>query len=96
MSTEKNKTNENCSVKCKNMIPEKELINDNDDVENKENNIENSNVFEEVVAESDMLKINDESTDEIVEYNNEMLMSVYELEREWKDNIVVELSLIHI
>ena len=27
--TEKNKTNENCSDKCKNMIPEKELINDN-------------------------------------------------------------------
>ena len=49
-----------------------------------------SNVTEKVVSESGMLKINDESTDEIVEYNNEMLMCVYELEREWKDNIVVE------
>ena len=37
-----------------------------------------------------MLKINNESTDEVVECNNEMLTSVYELEREWKDNIVVE------
>ena len=37
-----------------------------------------------------MLKINSESTDEVVECNNEMLMCVYESERKWKDNIVVE------
>ena len=30
------------------------------------------------------------STDEVLECDNEMLMSVYELEREWKNTIVVE------
>ena len=42
------------------------------------------------------------STDEFVECDNEMLMCTDEIEREWKNNIVVEcgqrvnLSLIHI
>ena len=38
-----------------------------------------------------MLKIDNESTDEVVECNNGMSMCFYELERKWKD-----LSLIHI
>ena len=35
------------------------------------------------------LKINTESTDEVVVCNNGMLMCVYESERKWKDSIVV-------
>ena len=53
-------------------------------------NSENSNVLEELVSESDTVKINKESTDEFVECDNEMLMYAYELEREWKDSIVVD------
>ena len=94
MNTNKSNTNENYNDMCNNVVLDKKLTNDND-VEN-ENNMENSNVIKKVVSESDTLKINSESADEVVECNNEMLMSVYELEREWKDNIVVELSLIHI
>ena len=30
------------------------------------------------------------STEELVECDNEMLMSVYEVEREWKNNVVIE------
>ena len=88
MKTEKNKTNENCNDKCENMIPEKELINDNNNVENHENN---SNVFEELVSETDTVKIKNESTDELVECNdNEMLMCIDEVERVWKNNVVEE------
>ena len=47
-------TNENYNEMCKNVVPDKELINNNDDVENNENN----NVIENVVSESDK-----ESTD---------------------------------
>ena len=69
MSTEKNKTNENCNDKCENAIPDKELINKNDVVENNENN-----VIENVISES---------TDEFVECGDyEILMCVRELERE--------------
>ena len=96
LNPNKNNTNENYNDMCNNVVLDKKLTNDDDDVENDKNNIENGNVFEEVVSESDALKINSENTDEVVECNNEMLMCVYELEREWKDNIVVELSLIHI
>ena len=39
--------------------------------------IENSNVIENVVSEIDILKINEESTDEVVECDNEMLRCVY-------------------
>ena len=68
MSINKSKTNENCNDKCKNMLPEKELIKDNNNVENNENNnIEYSNVFEELVSETDTVKIKNESTDELVE-----------------------------
>ena len=43
------------------------------------------------------VKNNGENTDECVECDYEMLVCVKELEREWKNNIVVEwLSLIHI
>ena len=83
----KSNTNENCNG---NVVLDKELTNDDDDVGNNENNIENSNVIENVVYESDTLKINGESTEEVVECDNEILMCVYESEREWKDNIVVE------
>ena len=86
MSTDKSKINKNCNDMCQSVILDKELINDNDDVENNECNIENSNVFKELVSESDTVKINKESTDEFVECDIEMLMWVYEL----------ELSLIHI
>ena len=49
---------------------------------NEELTNENSDVIENVVSES---------TDEIAECSdNEMLMCVYELERRWKDSIVVE------
>ena len=72
MNPNKNKTNEN----------------DNDNVENNECNTESSSVFEELVSESDTVEINSESTGEIVGCDNEMLMSVYELEREWKESIV--------
>ena len=78
----KSNTNENCNDMCRNVVLDEESTN--------KNNLENSNVTGEVVSESDMLKINNESTDEFVECDNEMLMCVYELEREWKDNIVVE------
>ena len=83
MNTNKSNTNENYNDVCKNVVLDKELTNDDDD-------IENGNIIEKVLSESDMLKINNESTDEVAECNNEMLMCVYELEREWKDNIVVE------
>ena len=49
MNPKKNKTNENCSDKCKNMIPDKELTNNNNNVEHNECNIENNNVFKELV-----------------------------------------------
>ena len=75
---------------CKNVVLDKELTNDNNDVENDKNNIENGNEIEKVVSENDTLKINSESTDEFVECDNGMLKCVCELEREWKDNIVVE------
>ena len=70
------------------MIPDKELINNNVVVENNEN----KNIIENVISES---------TDELVECSdNEILMCIDEVEREWKNNIVVEcgqrLSLIHI
>ena len=83
-------TNENYNDMCNNVVLDKELINDDNDAENNENNIENSNVFEKMVSESDTLKINSESTDEVVEWNNGMLMCVYESERKWKDSIEVE------
>ena len=57
MTTDKNKTNENYNDMCNNVVLDKKLTNDNDDVENNENNIENSNVTEKVVSESDALKI---------------------------------------
>ena len=74
------------------MISDKELKNDNNNVENNENNnIEYSNVFEELVSESDTVKLNNESTDELVECSdNEMLMCIDEVERVWKNNVVVE------
>ena len=62
MNPNKNNTNENYN--------DKELTNDDDNVEN---SIENSDVIENVVSESN---------DEVVECDNEMLMCVYELERE--------------
>ena len=55
----KNKTNENYSDKCKNTIPDKELINNNDVVENNEKN----NAIENVISES---------TDEFVECDYEI------------------------
>ena len=88
MNPNKNKTYENYNDMCQNVILDKELTNGDDDVENNENSIENSNVFEELVSESDTVKINNESTDEFVECDNEMLMRVYEVERKWKDSIV--------
>ena len=90
MNTNKSKTNENYDDMCKNVVLDKELTNDDDDVENNKNNIENGNVFEKIVSESDTVKINSESTDEVVECNDGMLMCVYESERKWKDSIVVE------
>ena len=48
------KTNENCNDKCKNAIPDKELTNNNNNVEHNECNIENNNVFKELVSESEM------------------------------------------
>ena len=90
MTTNKSNTNENYNDMCKNVALDKELTDDNDDVKNDKNNIENGNIFKKVVSESDTLKINSENTEEVVECNNEMLMCVYELEREWKDSIVVE------
>ena len=80
----------------KRQVLDKELTNDNDDVYNDKNNIENRNVIKKVASESDTVKINSESTDEVVKCNNGMLMCVYESERKWKVSIVVELSLIHI
>ena len=43
-----------------------------------------------MVSESDTVKLNNESTDEFVECDNERLMCIYELERERKSNVVVE------
>ena len=80
-------TNESCNG---NVVLDKELTNNNDNVENNECNTENSSVFEELVSESDTVKINSENTDEFVECDYEMLMCVNELEREWKNSIVVE------
>ena len=68
MNPNKNNTNENYNDMCKNVVLDEELTN--------ENNIESSNVFEKVVTESEMLKVNNEST----EGNNEILMCVYESE----------------
>ena len=75
--TERNKTNKNCSDKCKNTMPDKELINNNDVAESNEN----SNIIENVISES---------TDEFVECDYEMLRCIDEEEREWKNNIVVK------
>ena len=74
MSTDKSKTNENYNDMCQNVILDKQLTNDDDDVENNEN----SDVIENVVSESN---------DEVGECDNEMLMYAYELERERKDSI---------
>ena len=58
----KSNTKESCNG---NVVLDKELINNNDDIENNENN----NVIENVVSESDK-----ESTDEFVECDYEVLM----------------------
>ena len=49
----KSNTNENCNDMRKNVVLDEELTNDDDDFENNENSIENSNVIENVVSESD-------------------------------------------
>ena len=70
-------TNENYNDECNN-------------VENKECNIENNNVFEELVSEVDTVKISNENTEEFLGCDYEMLRCVNELERERKNKIVVE------
>ena len=60
----------------KNVVVESKITNNNDVVENNENNI-----IENVISGS---------TDEFVECDYEMLRCIDEVEREWKNNIVVE------
>ena len=48
-------------------------------------------IRDRLVSETDTVEINNESTNEIAECSDyEMLMCVSELEREWKNNVVVE------
>ena len=58
-------------------------------VESKNNEIENGNVIERVVSESDTLKIDSETVSEREKMIscNEVIISVVELEKEWKERV---------
>ena len=65
------------------------LTSDDNNVENNEGNTENINVFEELVSESDTLKIDSETVSESEKMIscNEVIISVVELEKEWKERV---------